>query len=375
MKKQVFILALFCFIFQANAQTYSTNFNVNLENAEVSKINETWKAYLKTNSKEYWDPSETKNLKNFNILDMSGIINPSLMNWNFDNRVLSINPISENKYLIKSLFETKNREVFAITNVIAKKTNDGIKLSNFIFEYTKNWKISETKNFRYIYPPTYNFSFEKASEAEDFYMNLCKTFEIKPEKLTYFIAENCDNIYDMIGYDYIFSKGTSEECGYFESKNNFIFATQKAGENHYHEITHFINEFYPNANQLLLTGISAYISKDKAHFGKPLIYHTKRVNDYLKKNKEINLSKPFDFYSLDDATNPQYVIGAILCDLIVEKGGKKLLINAFNNTKTDEDLIKFLDKNITPKNENLDQKIRKKINQISNKNNFPNILE
>ncbi|WP_300670207.1 hypothetical protein [Soonwooa sp.] len=375
MRKQLYILALFCFTLQANAQTYSTNFNVNLENAEVSKVNEIWKANLKTNSKEYWDSSEIKNLKNFNILDMSGIINPSLMNWNFDNRVLSINPISENKYLIKSLFETENREIFAITNVIAKKTNDGIKLSNFIFEYTKDWKITETKNFKYIYPSTYNFSFERATEAEDFYINLCKTFEIKPEKLTYFIAENCDNIYDMIGYDYIFSKGTSEECGYFESKNNFIYATQKSGENHYHEITHFINEFYPNANELLLTGISAYISKDKAHFGKPLIYHTKRVNEYLKKNKEINLSKPFDFYSLDNATNPQYVIGAILCDLILEKGGKKLLINAFNNTKTDEDLIKFLDKNIITKNENLNQKIRKTIDQISNKNNFPNFLE
>ena len=245
------------------------------------------------------------------------------MNWGFNNRVLSINLISENKYLIKSLFNTENGEIFAITNVVAKKNNDTIKLSNYIFEYTKNWKISETTNFKYVYLPEYSFNSEKAKEAENFYLNICNVFNIKPEKLTYFIAKNCDNIYDMMGYEYIFSKGENSECGYFETKNNFIYATEKAGENHYHEITHFINKFYPNANELLLTGISAYISKEKAHFGKPLIYHTKRVNECLQKNKQIDLSKPSDFYSLDEMTNPQYVVGAVLCDLIIEKGGKK----------------------------------------------------
>ena len=58
----------------------------------------------------------------------------------------------------------------------------------------------------------------------------------------------------------IFSvKESSEECGYFETK--IFFATEKAGANHYHEITHYINKYFPNANELLLTGISAYISK------------------------------------------------------------------------------------------------------------------
>lgn len=203
---------------------------------------------------------------------------------------------------------------------------------------------------------------------------MCRAFNLKPEKLNYFIAKDCDHIYDILGYEYIFIKGMSKECGYFETKNNFIFATENAGANHYHEITHSINKFYPNAHSLLLTGILAYLSGEKAHFGKSLSYHTKRANDYLEQNKHIDLSKPFDFYKLDDKTNPQYVIGGLLCDLIIERKCKSGIIDAFKNTKSDEELIQFLQSKILKKNENLNDVLRKKIKEISKIGEFPNRL-
>ena len=373
MKFKLFLILSFLIV-KINAQNYSTNFNVNLENSDIKNIASIWQSYLKTNSKEFWLENEVKNYQNFNILDMSGILNPSLMNWGFNNRILSINAVSDNKYLIKSIFESENKEVFAITNVIATKKNGEFKLSNYIFESTKNWKSTDTSNIIYIYRQAYILSNEEVFLANKFYSNICSLFDIKPEKLTYFIAENCDNIYEILGYEYIFSKGMSEECGYFETKNNFIFATEKAGANHYHEITHYINKYFPNANELLLTGISAYISKDKAHFGKSLIYHTKRVNEYLSLHNEIDLSKPFEFYKLDENTNPQYVIGAVLCDLILEKGGKKELISAFQKTKTDDELLFYLKSKIFRKGADINIILRKKIAEIVRKNEFPENL-
>jgi len=99
------------------------------------------------------------------------------------------------------------------------------------------------------------------------------------------------------------------------------------------------------------------------------------MNEYLEKNKEIDLSKPGDFYSLYEKTNPQYVIGAILCDIILEKGGKDLLIKAFQSTESDEKLMDFFKKYILAKNENLYDKIRKKIYEISKKDDFKSRLE
>jgi hypothetical protein len=357
--KLLFICLLF--LIKIQSQTYSVNFNVDVKNKDVKSIVDLWQNYLKTNSKSDWDNNEVKDLKNFNILDMEGVINPSLMNWHFNNRILSINPISENKYLIKSIFETDSRDVFAITNVLAKKIGNEFKLSNYIFDYTKNWNNKKSENIEYFYSSPYELNSKEVDNAENFYGDLCKFFNVIPEKLTYFITKNCDQIYDVLGYEYIFSKGQGEECGYYESKNNYIFSTQKGGANHYHEITHFINKFFPDANYLLLTGISAYISKNKAHLGKPLIYHLKRVNDYLEKHPEIDLSSPFSFNQLDEKTNPQYVIGAILCDLILKKGGKKELILAFNSTKTDENLLDFLKINILEKNQNLNFVLRDRI--------------
>ena len=113
------IIFILIFAIGLNAQSFSTNFNVNLNNNDTKSIVELWQSYLKTNSKDFWVERGTKNLANFNVLDMEGILNPSLMNWGFDNRILSINRISENKYLIKSLFEKENKDVFAITNVVA----------------------------------------------------------------------------------------------------------------------------------------------------------------------------------------------------------------------------------------------------------------
>lgn len=373
MKFNYFIFLFFVFT-KINAQNYSTNFNVNIDDKEIEHIVKIWHNYLKTNSKEYWDEGEIKHLNNFNIFDMLGILNPSIMNWNFNNRIISLNKISEEKYLIKSIFYTDENDVFAITNSIAEKKNDQYKLKNYIFEYTKNWNRRETPNINYIYKQQYSIDEDEILKAEKFYLRLCNTFKLTPKKLTYFIAKDCDNIYDILGYEYIFSKGMSKECGYFESKNNFIFATEKGGANHYHEITHFINKYFPKANYLLLMGISAYLGKEKAHFGKPLIYHTKRVNKYLLENKQIDLSTPTSFNQLDDNTNPQYVIGALLCDLILEKGGKVELINAFKNTKTEKDLINYFNSKILKKNVNLNELLRKKINKISEEIDFPNRL-
>lgn len=369
------IFLIFFLSNQIYSQEYKTNFNINLENIEIKSIVDLWQNYLKTNSKNFWNNEEVKDLINYNVLDMSGILNPSIMNWNFKNSILSINKIDEKKYLIKSIFETDNNDVFAITNVIAVKNKNEFKLSNYLFEYTKNWNFKESKNINYLYINSHNLIQEDIDEAEVFYSKLCAFFDVKPEKTTYYIAKDCDNIYEAIGYEWIFSKGNSLECGYFESKNNFIFATQKSGGNHYHEITHFINKFYPNANELLLTGISAYISKDKAHLDKSLIYHTKRVNEYLKQHSEIELTNVSNFNYLDENTNPQYVIGAILCEIIAKKGGKKLLISAFDKTSTDEDLATFFKEKILKKNENLNTKLKELINEIALLNEFPNSLK
>ncbi|SEH82100.1 hypothetical protein SAMN02927937_01613 [Paenimyroides aquimaris] len=352
-----------------SAQEYTINFNVNINEDEIKDIASIWHDYLRSNSKEHWKKEEVKALENFNVQNMPSILNPPLLDWKLNNRILSISNISDNKYILKSAFFNNDLEIFAVTNVIVEKINNEFNLSNYIYEYTKDWDIKERAHIKYIYTATF-----KVKSAEKFYKNLCEVFNIEPELITYFIAEDCDDIYTMLGYDFFISKGMGTECGYFESKNNFVFATKKGGANHYHEITHFINTFYPKANDLLLTGLSAYISGNKAHFGKPLKYHIDRVGNYLKTNKEVDLSNPFDFYFMDKETNPQYVIGALLCDIIIEKKGREGLLRVFENYGTDEELLNYLNKEILNDNESLNDVLRERIHTFSTNKKFKNRL-
>lgn len=357
-----------------SAQQYTVNFNVDVNNKSINEITDVWHNYLRSNSKEYWKHDEVKDLSNFNIQNMPGILNPSLLNWKLNNRILSVINISNNKYILKSAFFNNDLEIFALTNVVVEKVNSEFKLSNYIYHYTKDWDVKQKGNIKYIYNPSFKIANSEIKSAESFYKKLCEVFNVNAQQITYFIAEDCDDIYTMLGYDFFISKGVGTECGYFESQNNFILATNKGGANHYHELTHFINKFYPNANDLLLTGISAYISKDKAHFGKPLEHHTKRIDNYLKANPEIDLSNPFDFYFMDEETNPQYVIGALLCDLIIERKGKGGLLEAFKNYSTNEQLLNHLNKDILFENESLNDVLKERIYLISKNNKFKNRL-
>src|SRR5690606_24444678 len=234
-------------------------------------------------------------------------------------------------------------------------------------------KTHKQSNIKYVYTPSFKLKKIEVKMVEKFYNKLCEVFNVTPEPITYFIAEDCDAIYTLLGYDFFISKGMGNECGYFESENNFIFATKTGGANHYHELTHFINKFYPNANSLLLTGLSAYISKDKAHFGKPLEYHIKRVNEYLQSHPHIDLSNPFEFNYIDEETNPQYVIGALLCDLIIEKEGKDGLLKVFQNYGSNEELLDYLNKNILD-NKSLNKDLKDKIHTLSKDKKFDNKL-
>ncbi|MDO5635805.1 MAG: hypothetical protein Q4G18_00955 [Myroides sp.] len=371
--KRFLSLICLCIYVVTYSQTYTTNFNVDTSNSEIEKISSLWHTYLKTPSKKFWKTEEVASLNNFNIQNMPSILNPPLLDWKLNNRILSISNLSDTKYLLKSAFFNNDLEIFALTNVVVEKIENEYKISNYIYHHTDEWKTYKQSNIKYIYTPSFKLPQHEVKKAERLYNKLCEVFKVTPEPITYFIAEDCDAIYTLLGYDFFISKGMGKECGYFESDNNFVFATKKGGANHYHELTHFINKFYPNANSLLLTGLSAYISKDKAHFGKPLSYHIKRVNEYLQSNPHIDLSDPFEFYYMDEKTNPQYVIGALLCDLIIEKEGKDGLLKAFQNYGSNEELLDYLNKNILD-NKSLNKVLKDKIHILSKEKKFENKL-
>lgn len=363
--------------FYLNAQEISLNIGLDRTNIERIEIIKLWSNYLKSNPDEisnnpYWCEKDKIKYKSYDLLKSEGFLSPSLYYFGLNNKILSITK-SGNDYIIKSAFYDKsNFDIYAITNVIATKNNDNFYLTNYQPHLVEKWLTKTVGNFTYHYFPEYHFNETKAEQANAYLNKICSVFELKSEEMNYFICRDCEDIFRVKGFDYVLSMGNGKECGFFDKYNNIIYATALAGENHQHEITHFINNYFPNANELLLTGLSAYWGEENAHKGKPLLYSVKRVNEYLKNHPEIDLNKPDDFWKLDEETNPQYVTGAIICDIAFEKGGINTLKRFLNNSKSEEEFLLFIEKELKVKKGDLNKTIRQRIEKISNENKFVN---
>lgn len=364
-------------IFSIKAQEISVNIGLDTVSLEKNKIVKLWNNYLKSNPDEInnnpnWCENDKIKYKSYDLLKSEGFLSPSLYYFELNNKILSISK-TENDYIIKSAFyDRETFDIYAITNVVATKINDIFYLTNYQPKLIKDWQTRTVGNIIYHFYPEYQFNEEKAEQANAYLNKICSVFELKPEKINYFVCRDCEDIFKVKGFDYVLSMGNGTECGFFDTYNNIIYATALAGENHQHEITHFINNYFPNANELLLTGLSAYWGDENAHKGKPLLYSIKRVNEYLKNHPEIDLNKPNEFWKLDEETNPQYVTGAIICDIAFEKGGINTLKHFLNNSKSEEEFLLFIEKELRVKKGDLNKTIRQRIEKISKENKFNN---
>lgn len=134
---------------------------------------------------------------------------------------------------------------------------------------------------------------------------------------------------------------------FFDSFNNIVYTTEDAGEFHRHELIHLLNSVYPNAHPILLSGLSVYTNSSNSHLGEPLLYHFKKLEKRIKLNSTLNLADWDNIHHEDLESEPYYIIGALLVDCIVEKGGVNLLKESLAYGSRNEDVYHFLKINST----------------------------
>jgi hypothetical protein len=186
----------------------------------------------------------------------------------------------------------------------------------------------------------------------------------------YYIASDCDEIMRLKGFDHVVGMGDNplNLCGFYDKFNNIIYSNSKKGECYEHEITRLINNFFSGAHGLLINGLSDYFIEDNSKLGFPLTEHFKRMDNYLNLHPEIDLSHLDSFYSMDNVTSPSYLLGILICQLILEKGGLPLLKKGMKSTPTDETLYKFIETEIGVKQTDLNETLREMIYRYSREN-------
>jgi hypothetical protein len=356
------------------------NSAIDTADVENKAVVELWNNYLQSNpdslyDNPYWNTEEKRKYRSYDLLKSEGFISPSLYYWakSDQNIVLSISK-KEDYILLQSMFYRPIAKevitIMAIVNVVARRENKKWVLYNYLPYHSKGWKNKKIGTIRYVYHPDHDFNAKKAKSANEFLLDLGSIFNLKTTELTYYIAPDCDGLHNLKGFDYVFTMGALDVCGFYDPINHIIYSTSQGGENNQHEIVHVVNEKFPDAHGLLLAGIAAYWGGDNANFGKPLIYHLKRVNEYLVHHQDIDLNEFTEFYSMDSKTNPQYVIGAIICDEALRKGGMEKLKKILNGGLTDEQLVETIHKELGISPDDLNSFFRTRISELAKSESF-----
>lgn len=350
---------------------------VNNANPDIKVVYRCWENYLKSYpdsiyDNPYWNDRDKEKYYSYDLLKSEGFLSPGLYAFDLWNQVISITDIGD-KYIIRSVFywppsEKRNLYIMAITNVMAEKDKDGnFKLSNWIHHYTKPWYTRKVGIITYHYYPTYPFNPFEAEKANKLISFFKEKFGISVNQVEYYIAENCDAIMRLKGFDYIVGMGDNftNLCGFYDRFNNIIYSNAKKGENYEHELTRLINNFFPNAHGMYLNGLSDYFIEDNNKMGLTLKEHFKRMDEHLNKHPEIDLNNLDSFYQMDNVTTPSYFLGVIITHMTLEKGGLELLKKGMNTAYNNESLYDFLDKEKIIKKNTLNKVLRSQIHKYA----------
>ncbi len=354
---------------------------VELENnadPNIKKVFECWSAYLASKpdsiyDNPYWNTADKQKYVSYDLLKSEAFLSPGLYAFKLKNLVISITQMGDG-YQIRSIFyhvsPTDGLYVMAITNVMAEQDEKGaFKLHNWLTHHTRSWNKRKVGLIDYCYYPEYPFNLYEAEKANKLISDFKDKLDIQVDRVEYYIAENCDDIMRLKGFDYVVGMGNhfTNLCGFCDTYNNLIYSNSKMGECYEHELTRLINNFFPKAHGLFLNGLSEYFNEDGIQIGLPHIEHLKRMDDHLKQNKSIDLKDLSSFYRMDNVTSPHYMLGMIICQLTIEKGGLDLLKKGLNYGSSDEDIYRFLDEELGIKRENMNKKFRELISHYSQK--------
>ncbi|SFI40217.1 hypothetical protein [Halpernia frigidisoli] len=335
---------------------------------EQNTIAQNWEDYVNSFRENsdgnciYWKTSDL-NKTGCNLLQTQGFYNPSLFKLPFKNQILSILKNEDECFELSSIFyminEKSELNPFAIVKVYVEKIGDNYYFKDNLNRNTKNWESKKVGLINYYFPKTYNFRSKNAEEASKFLNNLNKTFDLdKTNSINYFIAEKCAEVFKISGFDFAPNINT-EKCAFYDIKNDIVYTSKFYGEFHKHELIHLINKKYPQAHYLLNTGLSIYNGGENVHKDYNFKTLLQKFNNYYIQNSNVTLDL-FNLNNFEKDIQIDYLIGAIIDDAILEKGGLTLLKETLTNVKTDEDLYSFIKNNLLNKNESVSDWLKRR---------------
>jgi hypothetical protein len=320
------------------------NPDIDTTNTEISHVILLWKNYLNSNpdstyDNPYWLRSEKNRYSKFDFLN-TAYFSPSFYYFLPHQKasVMSVSQI-DSVFVIRTLFATETDSgfcrPFCITQVAAAREDGKYKLCNILLINTKLWQREKVGSITFIFPSGHHFNRELAEQMNVFVDSITTIWNVKPFPTEFYLADDLSDIMKMRGFDFYVGEGYNRGTGgVADIANRIVFG---AGQNEWypHEFVHiYVNPLFPNAHNYFLEGYAALLGGSKGH---ELLWHMKRLNQYLEEHPELDLNNLLDFWHFDTITDPKYVFGGLLCEMALQKGGLPALKQLMSYGSEDKD--------------------------------------
>lgn len=342
----------------------------NQRNRDIVTVNQLWTDYLQISKPDslynnpYWNEADKQRYVSYDLLRSEGYYHLySLAQYgDLRNLILSVTPM-EDGYDIRSMYYWPGSTpyILAITHAFAKKDETGeFRLYNWLHHYSRDWKSKQAGKITYHYYPEYRFNKAKSRRAAKFLDFLISTFEISVDHLDVYISRGWSDTEKLKGYEYTVSSTVVNDYdlgGTTDTDNNIIYSNSTKGEFYEHEMMRLINPFYPNAHRLFLNGLSEYYTEDKMMRGVSIKEHFRRFDEYLDAHPEIDL-KELDTFNAGNLAEVNYLLGLVIVDMTIDKGGYELLKEAMKTVNTDDQMREYIVDKLGVKAEDINLTLR-----------------
>lgn len=250
--------------------------------------------------------------------------------------LLAILPLKENQYLIKLSFlgiNNDNSEDHLLTyTLISDKINGKYLFSNAVNYNSKNWNTQQVGSIKYIFPNKINL--ERAEILNKFNIDFAKKFKSSVVPITYYKCYDPEQLFKLLGCDYIPNMYYSTSGGLAESWHNTLLAGNNS-ELYQHEVVHFYTQkLFPEYNRIVDEGYATYIGGSG---GKDIKELAQVADEYLKANSKSDLIKLFTSFSRVQGGVPfTYIASGLICKEIESKKGFESILQLFKQTKNDD---------------------------------------
>ncbi|MEO1654495.1 MAG: hypothetical protein AAFU64_13200, partial [Bacteroidota bacterium] len=200
-----------------------------------------------------------------------------------------------------------------------------------------------------------------------FNLKVADLFEVEPLSFDYIVTNNTRDVSDVMGLHlFSYSYQPVASGGMADTFNNVIYAGNNS-EYYPHEVVHlYTNHKYPRQyHPWVDEGIAALLGGSTGYH---IEWHWEKLRRFLLENPDYQMNDLSELQTYipngEYITDFRYAIGALICQLILEKEGMQGIFEALQAGRTEENYFEIIEKKLGVKKSDFEAFVKAEIAKL-----------